>query len=310
MPTCPFKTKFLVNPKAAAGKVGWEWPQVLEKLEPVVGKVDFEVTTGPTMATILTRKAIEEHYQLIVAVGGDGTVSEVANGFFELEQQLNPEAILGVLPLGNGSDFVRSLGYPPKWEDAIAKLCDSNSAIMDVGRFKCAGTRGEEIDRYFINVADFGLGSEMGAAVKKQTGLFGGKIQAFLGKAKAVMGFKNKTITYRLDDGPEARQTVSSIVIANGQFFGGGMWVAPHARLDDGKFDVLVIDQMDQMTAFKKVESFYTGAHVNDRAVKYTQASKIWCDSPEPVTVDVDGEPIGRLPCTFTIHQQAIRVKI
>jgi YegS/Rv2252/BmrU family lipid kinase len=310
MPACPFKTKFIVNPQASSGKVGWEWGRAREALERIVGKVDAEFTTGPAIGTILTRRAIEEKYELIVAVGGDGTVNDVANGFLEHEAQVNPEAILGVLALGNGSDFVRSLGYPPEWDKAIQKLTDTNTAIMDLGRFRCQGGRGEEIDRYFVNIADCGLGGETVASVKGQSSLFGGKIQFFLGAAKALMKFKNKRISFSIDDEPMHEQLVSSLVVANGQFFGAGMWIAPHAKLDDGKLDVLVIDKMEAMEAYKKMQAFQAGTHVQDPAVKYRQASKVAADSAEPIIVYVDGEPLGRLPCSFVAIQHAIRVKV
>ncbi len=310
MPTCPFKTKFIINPKAGGGKAGWEWPKVADFLTPIVGKPDVEFTTGPGLATILTRRFLEDHYQLIVAVGGDGTVNEVVNGFFENESQLNPEAILGILPIGSGSDFTRSLGYPPEWEKAAEKLGTDACAIMDVGRIKCLGMRGEEYDRYFANVVDFGLGSQMLASVKNQSKLFGSKVQFFLGAAKALMSFKNDRIRYRIDDGQETEKVVNSMVIANGQFFGAGKWVAPHARLDDGRLDVVIMDKMEQMEAVKKMQLLDTGAHLGTPGVTYTQASTVYVDSPDPIMIDMDGNPLGRLPCTVSVIQQVVRVKI
>lgn len=310
MAGCPFKAKFIVNPQASKGKVGWEWPKIKEGIDRVLGKVDFEFTTGPGIGTILTRRAIEEKFDLIVAVGGDGTVSDVANGFFDVGQQLNPEAVLGALPTSVGSDFVRSLGYPPEWDQALTKFLDTNSAVMDLGHFRCLGDRGEEVARYFVNVADFGLGGEMLNSVKNQTGLFGGKIQFFLGAAKALMKFKNKVVTYRVDDGPETTRAINSMVIANGQFFAGGMWVAPNARLDDGQLDLLIVDQMDQMAAYKKMQSFYDGSHIHDPAIKCSLVRSLHVASEEPIKVDIDGEPIGRLPITFDVAHQVIRVKV
>ncbi len=310
MPACPFKVKFIVNPAAASGKCGWEWGRVRQELEKVVGKVESEFTSGPTIATILTRRAIEDHFEMIVAVGGDGTISEVVNGFFENDQPLNPEAILGSVPLGNGSDFVRSLGYPQEWEKAIQKFADANTALMDLGRYRCLGTRGEELDRYFANVADIGLGGETAASVKGQSGLFGGKVKFFLGAVKALTKYKNRNITFRLDEEPAKEQTVSSIVVANGQFFGGGMWIAPHAKLDDGKLDVLVIDRMEAMEAYKKMQNYYNGSHLQDPAVKYRQVATVHMDSSEQVVLYVDGEPLGRLPCSFSVRPQSIRVKV
>jgi diacylglycerol kinase family enzyme len=179
-----------------------------------------------------------------------------------------------------------------------------------VGRFTSRDASGTESERYFVNIADFGIGGEAVASVNSTTKAFGGFVSFFYGAVKTIFTYKGKKVKVKVDDTFECEQVINNVVIANGQYFGGGMHIAPEAEVDDGLFDILIIDDMTVIESLINISKLYKGAHVGNPKVKYFRGKTLIAESAEDVLIDVEGEDGGKLPARFDIMPGAIKVKV
>ena len=271
---------------------------------------DFEVvfTEHPLHAAQLAREAIRRGDQRIVGVGGDGTLNEIVNGFFEKDAALNPEAVLGILEIGTGADFVKTLGQQPTVEQAILGLNEASTQAIDVGKAEFVTLEDKTDERYFLNILDFGLGGAVVERVNRTTKRFGGKISFLIGILFTLLTFKNKPIRYRLDEGDWQSGMFNDVIVANGRYFGGGLFPAPEALLDDGLFDVVFLGDVGRLEAVLNLSKLRKGTHFENPKVFATQARKIEAESETDVFVDMDGELVGKLPLKVLILPQKMRI--
>ena len=268
------------------------------------------MTTCTGEATEVARQALHNGAARIVAVGGDGTLSEVVNGYFDdCGRVINSDAAIGLLPSGTGSDFRRSLGLTSR-SDSIRALISSKTRLLDVVRADFQDQDGESASRTFINVASFGLGGDVSALVNKWRESLprwiGGSAR-FAAAAMAALGrYKNVSVSLRLD---ERAMTIYSnlIVVANGRFAGGGMMLAPHAELDDGLLDVIVTDGATRLDVVKELPRIQRGAHLKNPKVTEMRAREVSINSEEPMAIDLDGEMVGFTAAHLRVLPSAIR---
>jgi YegS/Rv2252/BmrU family lipid kinase len=305
-----FHTKFIVNPASANGSTGKLWERLERAIGGEIGNVDASFTTAANHASSLARKALDDGFEMVVAVGGDGTVNEVVNGFFEAGAPVNPEAVLGVISRGTGSDFIKTMNLPKEIDDAARALKGRSVKRCDAGRFTSRGSNGKEIERYFVNIADFGVGGEAIVRVNNTSKALGGFLSFLYGTLKTLWVYEGKKVKFTIDDDSEIERIINSVVIANGQYFGGGMWVAPEARADDGLFDIVILDDLSFMESLLNIPKLYKGTHVNDPKVTCLRGKKVVAESDEDVLIDVEGEQGGMLPATFEIIPSSINVKV
>ncbi|MBI4831133.1 MAG: diacylglycerol kinase family lipid kinase [Candidatus Lindowbacteria bacterium] len=306
----PYRAKFVVNPASANGSTKRAWGRIEQILRKDFDPVDVSFTAGANHATELARKALRNGAEMVVAVGGDGTINEVVNGFFDSGALINPGAVLGVISRGTGSDFIKTLGIPKQIEAACQTLVGRAAHKCDVGKFTCLDRDGRTIERYFINIADFGIGGETVERVNRTTKAFGGFASFLYGALSTLVAYKGKRVKVKVDDVYESEKLVNNVVVANGQFFGGGMWIAPRARVDDGLFDILVIEHMSLLESLNSIPKLYKGSHIENPKVKYLKGKTVIADSADVVLLDVEGEQVGRLPARFDIIPAAINVKV
>ena len=298
----------IVNPIAGHGRTATVWPRVAAALGEVGLAFDATPTTGPGHASSLAAEALRSGYRTIVAVGGDGTVNEVVNGMLSGGEQIDPDVRLGVISSGTGCDLVRSLGLH-RDEDAVPVLKNGLARPIDVGRVAYRDLEGRECARYFLNVADMGLGGEAAEMVNQSSKALGGFLSFLYGAVAAILRYQNKTMEYTLDDGQTINGKVSILVVANGRYFAGGMNVAPRAKLDDGLFDVIILEATGKADLiFSLLPSVYRGAHLGHPTVRYTTARKVTVRSVDRALLETDGEQLGRDVAEFTIVPQALRV--
>ena len=300
---------FVVNPHAANGRTGRVWPQIKALAEKTLGKIAFGMTERQFHAMELTRAALQQGFEMIVAVGGDGTNNEVVNGFFEEEQAINTEAVLAVVCSGTGSDLIKTLGIPREFERSIPLLAGREAKATDVGRMTLRDHAGRDVRRYFINIASFGVGGEVDDRVNKTSKALGGKASFLWASLRGSLAYKNKPVSISMDAGPPLERKVFNVAVANGRFFGAGMQTAPHASVDDGKFDLVILGDFSLRDQMKLMRTIYKGQHLALPKVESFRATTVTAASPERVLLDVDGEQPGMLPATFEIMPGAIRMK-
>ena len=306
--TSPFGPLVLIaNPRAGGGKVAAALPEVERVLREAGLGYRTVRTTHPGHATEAARAALRDGERFLVAVGGDGTVHEVVNGMISDGKPVAPDAVLGVVAAGSGCDFVKSFGLPPDAVRAAGHLAGDRLAVIDVGTVTCAG---QDKPRYFVNIAEAGLG---GAVVARTAGLT--RAGRFLGGAKYAVGFwltlpRFRPAPVRLDaDGTPYAWRAFNVVVANCRFYGGGMQISPYSDPGDCLLDVLVMTgpKSDSFTTLPKV---YKGTHLPHRHIAELRAASLRVEADAPFPVEADGEVLGVTPASFGIIPAVLRLKV
>ncbi len=304
------KTFLVVNPKSANGDTGKRWAELGAKVKRALPDSEFAFTERAMHADQLARDALKRGFQCVVAVGGDGTINEVVNGFFENGKALDANATLGVLPRGTGGDFRRTFGWDTEFEPALARLTTEATRPFDVGRLDYTSPSGQRETRYFANICSFGVSGQVDKEVNTSSKALGGKLSFMLGSVKALVKYSDKKVRITLDDRPPEDVLVTTLAVANGKYFGGGMKVAPDADVSDGRFDVTLWTGYGLKDFALKQGSIYSGEHVKWKGTRQMHCTRISAESQEEVLIDCDGEQPGRLPCTMTLLPAAIRLKV
>ena len=296
----------IVNPVSANGRTGRDWA----KNEPILRRLlpPFTVwtTSGPNQATELAYQAVEQGYTRVAVHGGDGTVNEVVNGL--LGHPKFDRTALAILPYGTGADLVRTLGISHSLTAAAGQACGKVYRKIDVGSARFLDLKGNPCRRHFLNVTDVGFGGDLVRYVNSHSKRWGGKLSFFRGLLVTLFTYQNKRIRIGLDDQPPFEVKASSIVIANGQYFGGGMWVAPPARMDDGSLEVVVVGDVSKIEVLTNTRRLYKGTLAEHPKVQAFQAQRITLESEEEVLIDMDGELVGRLPVGFELLPKKIKI--
>jgi YegS/Rv2252/BmrU family lipid kinase len=312
----------MLNPRAGRGAMERAWPDVKRFLDECGLEHDVVVTERPGHATEATRQALEDGATFIVAVGGDGTMHEVINGMMGEEKPINPDAVLGVVPAGTGCDFIKTFGLPADPVEAAKHLAGEGLwGRLDVARVACADARGGRLSRWYGNVGEAGLGAAVVARAAKLPRWLGGNVYRIAALQEII---PMRPVEGRIEmhgrkargvrvDAPLEQITYEGrfdlLVVANCQFFGGGMKVAPRAIPEDELLDVLVA-HLNRREAVALLQKMYVGGHVPNPNVAEYLASRVDVSTSRPITVEVDGEVIGVTPATFDLAGAAIALKI
>lgn len=305
-----FKTTIIVNPASASGQTSVRWPVLQSLLEQESFAFDVAPTTGPGSATDLARKAIHEGYEMVVAVGGDGTINEVANGFFEDGKPINPEAVLGILCVGTGGDFIKTLQIPREPGSAVKRILGKATKAIDIGKCTFIDHFGNQVSRLFVNIADIGVGGETVERINRQARKHTGKVAYFANTLVSLLQYRNKRMRICIDDHFDQEKVVSLLAVANGQFFGGGMRIAPKAKADDRLFDVVIVGDIGTATFLANLRKLYAGTILTHPQVELYRGAHVTVSSPERALLDLDGEQPGVAPVEFTLIPSALKVKI
>jgi YegS/Rv2252/BmrU family lipid kinase len=274
----------------------------------LLGPFETLMTRGPGEATRMTREQLLGGADRIVSVGGDGTLNEVVNGFFDGPAPVRQEALLGFLPNGTGCDFCRSVPIPSDLKASIETLRRGHVRTIDLGRIRFRDHEGSQVTRYFHNIASFGLGGEVVDRVNHTSKVCGPFVSFMWGTIVSLFSYGKKRIFLQVDDAPEQAVDVLNIAVANGRFHGGGMQVAPDALTDDGLFHVTVIGHLVLPQVFRHLPKLYTGKIKSIRQVTITPGRRVTARSEQRVLLDVDGEQPGTLPAEVEIVPGAIRM--
>lgn len=300
----------IVNPTAGGGRAGRGWRPLSEQLTAAGWTHAARLTSRPGEAAELCRSALREGATTIVAAGGDGTLNEVANGFWAPDGSntpVRPGARLGFLPLGTGSDFARSAAVTR--DNAVATLVAGKVAAIDVGRVEFRDLGGQPELRYFLNVADLGLGGETALRAKSTPKLLGPLVTYLIAAIRSIIAHRPRLVTLRLDGADPIQAPISMVVVANSCWFGGGMHVVPDAVLDDGQLDVLYIAGAARgALLFNLLPRVYRGKHLGHPMVHHQRAAAVVVESDAHFPLEADGDYLGTTPAAFSVIPRGLWV--
>lgn len=303
------KTFFVVNGASGNGATGKSWSGLQARIGSVLPDNGHAFTEGPMHAAELARGALRQGYQCVVAVGGDGTLNEVTNGFFEGGQPVAPQAALAVLPRGTGGDFRRTFGWELDVEATLRRIAGGESRPFDVGEVEFLGHDGRRQRRYFANICSFGVSGAVAQKANQTTKAFGGRLSFMMASLKALAGYQDRAVRFRVDGGPAQEARVTTLAVCNGKYFGGGMKVAPEADTGDGRLDVTVWSGYGLSDFVFKQGGIYRGEHVTWPGTRQLTCRTLEAESDEEVLIDCDGEQPGKLPCKMTVLPGALRLR-
>ena len=295
----------IVNPRSGNGKSAEVWTRVRRHLP---GSIETLETRTPAHAIELAREAIKAGARTVVAVGGDGTISEVVNGFFEGGRPISTEARLGIVPHGTGSDFTRILNFPVDEKKIAAVLHHGEPRLVDVLKVRYTRIDGSNGLRYSINITSFGMGGAVAAKANRSSKPLGGKIAYLMATLQTALSFSGNSVTLKIDGSDSIEERITSVAAGNGQYHGAGMWACPGASIDDGIVDVTVIRYLSLFELLKGLHVLYNGSIYSHSKVKAYRARRIEATSKESALLEIDGEPLGRLPIEISIVPNVIRV--
>jgi diacylglycerol kinase (ATP) len=305
----------IVNPKSAAGSTRDKWSAIASDLRTHFGPFTVAFTKGPGDGIDLARRSAESGRKLIIACGGDGTVNEVANGILLSGNDVE----MGVFPSGTGGDFRRTVRMPAEPREAARALKNGSTKKIDVGKVTYTDENGGSAERYFLNVSSFGLAAGVIGRVKSATSLdwlpadnIRGRASFALSTLQEVVALQTTTARVKIDDGEERSIGTVNFCVANARFFGGGMKIAPKAKISDGFLDVVNIGDIRTAKIILNAYTLYRGTHLDLPEVKDTLAKRIEARplNGEQIPIEIDGELGGFLPAAWEIVPSALNLRV
>ncbi len=299
---------FVVNPASANGTTRVVWEEIVVYMQEKGLDFDVQLTSGPNQATEISREAIKKGYKKIIAVGGDGTVNEVVNGFFEDGNIIDSEVSLGVISRGTGCDLIRTLEIPKDYPGAVDVLLKGNLKTIDLIRAQYLNGNKEVQRRYCVNISDVGLGGYVAQRVN-HTSKSGGGLWSYLrGTVLSILKYRRNTGTIIIDGEKIHEGNFSIVAAANGRYFGGGMELAPMAQIDDGYINTIMLINMGKLELLMNLPKVYKGTHIGHPKIKHYKAKELEVDSKESLPLEIDGENPGYGPVKYTVIEKAIKV--
>ena len=300
----------VINPSAGNGKAKRIAQSLLQKIK---SASDFEIsinfTRGKNDATLITREAILDGASMIIAIGGDGTINEVVNGFFLEGEPLNPLCELGIINCGTGGGFARTLNIPNSTVQQIEQLLKPGSISLDLGHIICKDYSGAKVSRLFVNECQIGIGSKVASIVGKKSKIFGGTIAFGCAATFLAMFMKPLNLSIGFDNEDFQEFRLIGLVVGNGTECAGGMKLTPYAEPNDGLFDVLTINDMKIGQRIMNLSKVYSGTHIFSPHCSIKRCKKLQIRSDNEVFLEGDGEILGNSPFDIEIIPSAIRVK-
>jgi diacylglycerol kinase (ATP) len=302
------KLTFILNPNAAMGAVSKVWPRIEALAKDRLGSFQALYTAGPGDATNLTRQALREGTEIVVCIGGDGTLNEVVNGFMQEGGPVRQDAFLAFIPMGTGCDFIRTVCIPRDPNRVFDLILDSRVRAIDLGLLRYRDHHGRPSSRYFHNLTSFGLGGEVDERVNRTTKALGGFVSFIWATLISLLIYDRKRVHLTVDNSFDQEVMTWNIAVANGQYHGGGMRVAPAAAADDGLFHITVIGDLSLPQVFLNLPKLYNGKILEVNKVFSLTGKRIEAHSDQRVLLDVDGEQPGQLPVSIEIVPGALHL--
>jgi len=287
--------KVILNPVAGRGRGAKLEPEVCRLLKAEGLDFDLVRTARPWHAAELAEQAVSDGFEIIVAVGGDGTTHEVVNGLMAASGD-GIAGTLGIIPVGSGSDFAHAVGVPPDLRGACHRLAHGQTRVVDVARVTMPG----RASRYFDNTLGIGFDGVVTVETRKVKRLRGIALYLSVVLKTIFLYYKAPLVTIEYD-GEKLVLPALMICVANGPREGGGFLVAPQAQPDDGLFDLCIAGQVSRLTMLALIPRFMKGTHVSHKQITMARARRVIISSPDNLVAHADGEVLctdgHRLEC-------------
>jgi len=268
-------------------------------------RFDYSLTEARGHAIELAKSAAGNGYDMIVSVGGDGTINEVVNGLYASGKI--KENALGIISTGTGSDYIRTVGIPRRYEEACKRLLEPKKRAVDLGVVNYTDNGGQH-ERLFVNFAGFGFDAEIVRRTTQQFKALGSLPSYLMGLLTTLVYYRNKDIAMKVD-GEVIEKRVCAVIMNNGKYGGGGMYAAPDADLADGLLDVLIIGDMSKPDLLASLPRIYKGTHLTHRKVAIKKAREIEVSSRNGrMQLQADGELLGEVPARFRVLPSALNI--
>jgi diacylglycerol kinase (ATP) len=296
----------ICNVRSGRGGVGKALPAIAAELNR--RGLDYEIreTTHAGHATEIARDVVTAGGRFVVAVGGDGTVHEVVNGMIAEDKPIQPEAVMGVVAAGTGCDFIKTFGLPASPADAVRHLDGDASFAIDIGKITYHKD-GVETIRYFANIAEVGIGAAVVARAER--------LPRWLGPTVYLLAFwmtmrKHRPANVKVDLVDRVYEgRMNNLVVANCQFFGGGMKIAPKAAPTDALLDIQ-IEHARKKDAIAMMPKVFKGEHLPHPAIEEAKRVRCSITSDTTLLIEADGEVLGHTPATFEVLPELVRLKV
>jgi len=263
------------------------------------------LTERPGHAIELAEQAARGGAELVVAVGGDGTLNETVNGVM----RAGATAEVAVIPIGTGMDFVRTHGVPTGFDDAVRVALTGRTRTIDLGRVSFLTWAGESAERYVCNIGSVGMSAAVAQRANGMSKMLGGRTTFFYALVRVFFEWENTMVDVELD-GERRSARMHDVIVANGQYHGGAMWLAPEAQPDDGLFDVLLIGDVTKLDFATTAPKLYRGTHLSHPKVDLARARVVSVEAAERLPIELDGEQVGTTPARFEVVPHALRVRV
>ncbi len=288
----------ILNPWAGKGTAGTRRAELEQALRDAGIEYVLYATHARGGATEIAWQGVERGIERIVVVGGDGTINEVVNGIKGAEAGTGKRVQLGIVPLGTGSDFIRSFDHLEANDisGAVRRLTDGNVQLVDLGRVQV----GDHEPRFFANGLGMGLDAQIAAEARKITKLKGIAVY-FLAILRAIATYKAHAMTVRYDQS-QVRRRLLFASVANGRMQGGGFNLTPDAKIDDGRLDLCLVDNLRLDEIVRHLPKVLEGTHTQLKQVTMGTATTVSVESAAPIPVATDGEVIATDARSITVE--------
>jgi diacylglycerol kinase (ATP) len=292
------RAHIIVNPSSSGGKTAYRQADLVGKIiRRLGGNPTIFVTAQPFEATDSARTAIGQGAELIIVVGGDGTIHEVVNGFASGGKLINTTCRLGIVGSGTAQDVIRSFNLPRDANRQIDIACGEESRAVDIGKAVVVDSHGIPREHFFLNECQQGMAAVVVQRFQAHHKWMGGFLGFGLTAVTTAARHREQVMTVEIDGKHVVTDSLLDVVVANGKYAGGGMNFAPRAEVDDGLFDVVVIHKQRVPSRLINFPRIYFGSHIDLSWISYFRGRNISITSSEKVPVESDGEFLGHLPC-------------
>ena len=306
----------IVNPTSGGGRSKQALEELRGVLDRALGGIDVAFTERPRHATELARAAARDGRPTVIAVGGDGSIHEVVWGLMEAREEGALSTRLGVVGQGTGGDFRKSLAIEHRLDRYVAAITGNVTKRIDVARFSYTSNENRPASGYFVNILSAGMGGLVDRYVHDASGFLGGQVAYFIASARGLIESELGELRVTTKNGGKTETvelTSRQINICNGGYFGSGMHVAPMAALDDGLLEVVDLGASSKLGFLTFSRKIYDGSHIGHPAVRHLRAEKVDVELlntrvRDKYLLDVDGEPLGKLPISVELVKGAIEV--